>query len=243
MGKRNLVSLFLITGSVGLAMSFDGSASQPKKEFAQVAQELRIEHARELLGRSYDRSVVKGAESYGALEKFIYERVSNVLKGEYKEQAWRVTQVIIEESGRHRMDPFFVIAVIEHESKFNPEAIGSHGEIGLMQIIPATGEWVARKHGLSWHGPLTLKDMPSNIRIGTAYLSNLRERFHSRGNYYLAAYNMGATKFRRSLSHSVVPREYSSKVMNRYLALYSDLNQASLPKKSSLGVNLASGTL
>lgn len=199
------------------------SASAPRRGLPKVEDGTRVAHARELLGSSYERSIVKKAESVEALQSFILQHIARRLPETRKHEAWEVAKTVIDESKRHGMDPLFVLAVAEHESKFNPDAVGSFGEIGLMQIRPTTGEWIAPKLGLQWQGAQSLRDMRTNIRLGVGYMAFLRSRLRSHAAHYLTAYNMGAANLRRALAGNVQPREYSSKVMREYLGLYTQI--------------------
>lgn len=210
--------IFLGMFSILSTLTFDGSVAV--KGLPHVSNGARIAHAKELLGKRYLRSTVRDTEAEQALHEFIHQRVKSSLKGMWALKSWKLSRTIIEEANRHNLDPILLLAVIQHESRFKPEALGSHGEIGLMQIKPDTGEWIARKAGLPWWGPRTLRDMAMNVRIGAAYLANLRARFPARSERYLAAYNMGAASLRRALSREILPREYASKVMVQYLSLY-----------------------
>jgi soluble lytic murein transglycosylase len=74
-----------------------------------------------------------------------------------------------------------------------------------MQLQPATARDVARRHELAWQSDRTLLDPVQNVRIGLAYLAELRERFGST-DHALAAYNIGpgnlvALLKRRPLRH------------------------------------------
>ena len=40
--------------------------------------------------------------------------------------------------------------IIEHESAWQPDAVGAAGEVGLAQILPDTGEWLAGLAGVEW---------------------------------------------------------------------------------------------
>ena len=62
-----------------------------------------------------------------------------------KRRAESISSAILGSSRRHRIDPLLVMAVIDHESRFDGSKRGSHGEIGLMQIKPATGRWLAQR--------------------------------------------------------------------------------------------------
>ena len=55
-----------------------------------------------------------------------------------------LTAIVIASSAQHA-DPYLVAAVVETESKFDSRKVGSLGEIGLMQIKPATGRWLAQR--------------------------------------------------------------------------------------------------
>jgi soluble lytic murein transglycosylase len=59
-----------------------------------------------------------------------------------------------------------------------------------MQLQPVTAREVARSHGLAWQSDLTLFDPVQNVRIGLAYLAELRNRFGST-DHAMAAYNIG----------------------------------------------------
>jgi soluble lytic murein transglycosylase len=133
----------------------------------------------------------------------------------------------VAEGRKRRLDPVFLCAVIERESRFIPTKVGSHGEIGLMQIRPATGEWIARKYLLPWHGAETLRDPVSNIRIGAAYFAFLRQSFKSRGQLYLSAYNLGPKKTRDKVGQQIWPKEYFSQVMRNFLHYHRQVSRFS----------------
>ena len=186
-------------------------------------KKMRVEHARELMGKYYRKSVVLKGESTSGVSKRIKTTVEKRLPKGYKALSFAVTEAILKESKKHKLDPYFVMAVISGESSFNPEAIGPVGEIGLMQIRPETGEWMAEKIGVSWNGDRTLRNPVENIRLGTAYLAWLREKFDKDGQLYLAAYNMGAKSVKRALGRKIRPKDYPKHVMKRYLAFYEEL--------------------
>jgi len=88
------------------------------------------------------------------------------------------------------LDPYLVAALIRTESHFRPHAVSSAGAIGLMQIMPATGAWIAAKIGLENFTTLALYDPGTNIRLGTWYLRYLIDRFNDM-DMALTAYNAG----------------------------------------------------
>jgi soluble lytic murein transglycosylase len=205
------------TDAVKSVVAADVSAVQ------EGSSAIRLAHARELLGKSYDHSAVKGTESISSMKDFIRESVEKALPVAYKKQSRQIAGAIIAESARYGFDPVLLMAVIQHESRWNPEVVGGVGEIGLMQIRPETAEWIAKKAGVIWKGKSVLFHPVTNIRIGARHLAMLRQSFNSQGGRYLAAYNMGSTKLRRSLASQIVPKTYAVNVMKNYLSFYTEL--------------------
>lgn len=91
-------------------------------------------------------------------------------------------------SRKYGVSAEFVYAVIRAESKFDKDAVSDKGAKGLMQIIDATGEWVAEKIELS---DVDLFDPDTNIEIGTFYLSYLLDLYKGDKVCAAAAYNAG----------------------------------------------------
>ena len=78
------------------------------------------------------------------------------------------------------------------------DKVSSHaGALGLMQIMPATGRYVAKKIGLKLNNTRDILDIDTNISLGTSYLRQMLETFN--GNYMLAtaAYNAGPNRAKR----------------------------------------------
>lgn len=195
--------------------------TQVQKEAKRVDQ--RTSHAQELVGRGYHNSAVKSGERFSGFTEVVQNFVTRRLKKRWKRSAGRVSRAVMAESARYKMDPIFLLAVIENESNFDPLARGTQGEIGLMQLMPATAKWVAKENNLHFRAPAQLKDPVFNIQLGAAYLSYLREQFDHQSNLYLAAYNMGSKNVLRNLARRVIPKRYSSQVMHRYLRYYEQL--------------------
>lgn len=85
------------------------------------------------------------------------------------------------------LDRALILSVIKTESDFNENAISDKGAIGLMQITPATGEYIAKKRGKINYN---LSDASTNIDFGSYYIKYLREKFHGLTET-MAAYNAG----------------------------------------------------
>jgi soluble lytic murein transglycosylase-like protein len=135
-----------------------------------------------------------------------------------------LAETIVTEADRHGLDPALVVAVIYVESSGYHLAVSPVGALGLMQILPATGEELARKHGVDWHGPDSLFDPIVNVKLGTAYLRQLSDRYQSIPTA-LAAYNWGMGRIDRRLRRGAsVPSHYIGQVMRAYGAY--DASQA-----------------
>ena len=78
-------------------------------------------------------------------------------------------------------------------------ARSSANAMGLMQITPATGKRVARKHGLTWNGTSQLRSAQGNLPIGTAYMRDLLEDFSQNPVLVSGAYNAGPNAVKRWL--------------------------------------------
>jgi len=96
-----------------------------------------------------------------------------------------------------------ICATITHESAktWDPKVTSEAGAMGLMQIMPTTGMFLAQYEGLTWTTPEeVLYDPIYNIRLGTRYLSTLIEFYGIEGG--LAAYNGGTERARLWLAHN-----------------------------------------
>jgi soluble lytic murein transglycosylase-like protein len=123
---------------------------------------------------------------------------------------------IVEQGRVHNVDPGLVMAVIHVESRGYHRAVSPVGALGLMQLLPATAEELARNFDLDWHGPQSLFDPVLNVKLGTAYLSQLTPRFDST-NTALAAYNWGPSRIVRRIRRGAgVPTRYVELVMKAY---------------------------
>ncbi len=128
-----------------------------------------------------------------------------------------VARTILEESARHDLDPALVLAVIHVESRFDTYAVSPVYALGLMQVMPATGEWLAPTVGVEWRGPETLFDPVANVRLGIAYLRQLTDRYDGSIRTALLAYNWGPGRIDRRLrTGTPLPREYAQLVLTAY---------------------------
>lgn len=98
-------------------------------------------------------------------------------------EAQRTAEALVDECLRANIDPLFVLAIIEVESKFDIEAVSPTGARGLMQLLPATFHAMTRAKRMF--------DPVENVRAGVRYLGRLRRAGFKRPESMLLAYNQG----------------------------------------------------
>ncbi|QRF58787.1 lytic transglycosylase domain-containing protein [Variovorax paradoxus] len=89
------------------------------------------------------------------------------------------------------LDPAYVYGLIRQESRFIMDARSGVGASGLMQVMPATARWTARKIGMTDFTPGQINDRETNITIGTNYLKLALDDFDDSMALAAAAYNAG----------------------------------------------------
>jgi len=101
-------------------------------------------------------------------------------------------------SKEFELDPYLVASIIHVESGNRSSVVSGAGAIGLMQIMPDTGAWIAGKLQVSDYTEKHLKDPETNIRFGCWYLRFLLDRFEITDTA-VAAYNAGHNLVRKWL--------------------------------------------
>lgn len=91
-------------------------------------------------------------------------------------------------------DAALLLATIRQESGFEAEALSSAGARGMMQLMPATARETAQQLGMPYQGEASLTDPAVNLRLGSAYLKQMLERFGASPTVALAAYNAGPAR-------------------------------------------------
>ncbi len=94
---------------------------------------------------------------------------------------------IAEVSGKYGINVALTFAIVRTESGFDPFAVSIKGAVGLMQIMPGTGEYIANKKGVDEYD---LFDVNTNLDFGAYYWNYLSERFLGIRET-AAAYNAG----------------------------------------------------
>ena len=149
---------------------------------------------------------------------------------------------------KHRLDPELVRALIYQESRFKANRRGSHGEIGLMQVLPsgAAAEWARvnkRRRPYNWE----LFDVELNLEIGCWYLARALNRwkdYRHGTELALAQYNAGEKRARewapKRKDGEVLPqvkiastKKYIIEIMERYRS-YSKIAAEAKKQKNNV---------
>lgn len=94
------------------------------------------------------------------------------------------------------LDPAYVYGLIRQESRFIMDARSHVGASGLMQLMPATARWTAKKIGLPY-SPDLISDRDTNLKLGTNYLKLVMDDLGGSQAMAAAAYNAGPSRPRR----------------------------------------------
>jgi soluble lytic murein transglycosylase len=106
-----------------------------------------------------------------------------------------------------QVEPNVVYAIVRQESAFQERVVSSAKALGLMQVTPAAGRYVAKKHNLAFDQRRLLNDTVYNAQIGTAELGGVIKDY--RGSYILAfaSYNAGRGRVKEWLGRYGDPRD------------------------------------
>ncbi len=105
---------------------------------------------------------------------------------------------------KQQLSPAIIFGLIRRESAFNKNAKSPVGARGLMQIMPKTGQQIARELKEKWKSSNQLLNPATNLKYGSYYYKQLLKQFD--GHYALAAaaYNAGPHRVNRWL-----PRDHT----------------------------------
>ncbi|HEX7054720.1 MAG TPA: transglycosylase SLT domain-containing protein [Burkholderiales bacterium] len=155
-------------------------------------------------------------------------------------------EVFAEYAKTYGLDEAWVLGLVRQESRFISEARSEAGAAGLMQVMPRTARYVARRIGLRDYRPKSVTEVQTNVTIGTGYLRMVLDQL---GHPVLAsaAYNAGPSRARRwrdetrplegAIYVETIPfpetRDYVKKVMANavFYAVLNDGEATSLKKR------------
>lgn len=142
-----------------------------------------------------DRQLLAAAEL--ARREQIFDRVVNTSLQTKHEIDFRQRFIapfegrVTEKAHQINLDPAWVYGLIRQESRFITDAHSSVGASGLMQLMPATARWVARKIGMNDFTPSSVNDFDTNTILGTNYLSMVLNDLDGSQVLATAGYNAG----------------------------------------------------
>ncbi len=153
------------------------------------------------------------------------------------------------------LDPAWVYGLMRQESRFVMSVRSSAGAQGLMQLMPATARWVAKRIGLKDYSSASIADMDTNVTLGTHYLSIVYSDMGNDPVLASAAYNAGPGRARKwrdtkplegAIYAETIPftetRDYVKKVMSNAIYYAAQFEGKPQSLKQRLGtVRPASG--
>lgn len=195
----------LLAGSPGLLRARElyilGREPEAEAEWRQTTQQ-------------FDPPALKRAASLAHRWDWHPQAIATVARAEYWDDldlrfplAYR--EEVMNNARASALDPAWVYAVIRQESGFRPAARSPVGALGLMQIMPATGQEMARQlRDAAGGAPDLLLQPETNLRLGVRYLQSILERLQGNPVLATAAYNAGPNKIAGWLpSRSAVPAD------------------------------------
>ncbi|MDD3884360.1 MAG: transglycosylase SLT domain-containing protein [Gallionella sp.] len=157
-----------------------------------------------------------------------------------------VLQSHIQENG---LEEAWVYGLMRQESRFVSSAKSKVGAAGLMQIMPATARWVARKLGLKSYRNNLIHQLDTNLKLGTYYMKTVLNWFDDSPVLASAAYNAGPGRARRwrgdqplegAIYAETIPfeetRDYVKKVMSNTAYYAEQFDAPPRTLKQRLGV-------
>ncbi|SEK33859.1 soluble lytic murein transglycosylase [Nitrosovibrio tenuis] len=149
---------------------------------------------------------------------------------------------------QQELDEAWVYGLIRQESRFVSDAKSSAGAMGLMQLMPGTAKWVAKRLGMR-KSPHTLAEVNTNLTLGTYYLKHVLTLFDNQPLLASAAYNAGPSRARQwrdekplegAIYAETIPfsetRDYVKKVLSNSMYYASTFGHRITALKQRLGV-------
>lgn len=147
------------------------------------------------------------------------------------------------------LDEAWVYGLIRQESRFIGVAKSSAGASGLMQVMPATAKWIAKRLGMTSFKPGMITEIDTNIQFGTHYLRYTLDRMDGQSLMATAAYNAGPGRPKRwaadqplegPIYADTIPftetRDYVKKVMANAYYYAQQMGHRNIALKERLGI-------
>ena len=231
-----------------------------QRALALFRLDMRTEAAREwnwTMRNRDDRFLIAAAQL--AQQLGVYDRAINAADRTRSEHDYSLRYLApyrdrIEPNARQRdLDTGWVYGLMRQESRFVTAARSGVGAQGLMQIMPATGQWVAGKLGMKGYNVGWLQDPDTNVMLGTTYMRMVLEGLDNHPVLASAAYNAGPGRAKRwkdvkplegAIYAETIPfgetRDYVKKVMANSIVYAALLDGRAPSLKARLGTIAAS---
>ncbi len=157
-----------------------------------------------------------------------------------------VLQAHLREQG---LEEAWVYGLMRQESRFASTAKSEAGAAGLMQIMPATARWIAKRLGLKSYRQSLLHQIDTNLHLGTYYLKTVLSWLDDSPVLASAAYNAGPSRARQwrgdqalegAIYAESIPfdetRDYVKKVMSNTMYYARQFDAPQRPLKQRLGI-------
>ncbi len=152
-------------------------------------------------------------------------------------------------SSEQAIDEAWVYGIMRQESRFNYSARSGAGASGLMQLMPATAKWAAKRVGINNYNNGMIHDLDTNITLGTYYLRYTLDLMNGQETMATAAYNAGPSRAKKwaaitplegAIYAETIPfsetRSYVQKVMANAHLYAARLGLKTMSLKQRLGV-------
>jgi len=149
------------------------------------------------------------------------------------------------------LDPALVFGLIRQETRFMPQIRSNVGAAGLMQLMPATARYMAKRVGLNGYKPEQVTDTVINLQLGSGYLKLVLDDLGGSQALAAAAYNAGPGRPRKWRDGPVletaawaenVPftetRDYVKKVLSNAVVYAAQLKAQPASLKARLGAGI-----
>jgi soluble lytic murein transglycosylase-like protein len=186
---------------------------QAIRDLARWVVQSRGKRPRVFTPRDLDAALNRRPQQLGLLlqESSAAARRELLVRLPYGSEIWRISQ-------RHGVDGLLVASIVQVESGFTRDAVSPRGAVGLMQVLPSTGEL----YGVADLNHLN--EPPVNLDVGCRYLGRLLRDFDGDVERTVAAYNAGpATVVRYG---GVPPFRETKEYVRRVLEIYRQRSDA-----------------
>jgi len=174
----------------------------------------RVAQIETLVAERTKKLTASKAEGVQSFAEVISQKPASELKYKVAEplktSKAEISSIVNTVSGKYKIDEKLVMAVINQESAFNPNAVSKAGAKGLMQLMPATAKEV---------GVLNPFSPTQNVEGGVRYLKFMMDKYNGNLILALAAYNAGSANVDK---YGGVPpfketQQYVKKILANYL--------------------------